>query len=93
MVYRNVKTIKQNLVDSLIWRIWFLHLATGFNIIYPCLLKYSQGKLDHAKTLTLAGDMQWTYTPSSTIPLSNFNFSSHVFREKLNVSQTKHYLL
>ena len=49
MVYRNVKTIKQNLFDSLIWRICFLHLATGFNIIYPCLLKYSQGKVGSRK--------------------------------------------
>ena len=43
-----------------------------------------------SKTLTLAGDMQWTYAPSPTIPLSNLNFSSLVFREKLNVSQTIH---
>ena len=67
-------------------RDWFQHYLSLFTLIQA-------RKCWISKTLTLAGDMQWTNTPSSIIPLSNLNFSSLVFREKLNVSQTKHYLL
>ena len=59
-------------------RDWFQHYLSLFTLLQA-------RKCWISKTLTLAGDMQWTNTPSSIIPLSNLNFSSLVFREKLNV--------
>ena len=49
-------------------RDWFQHYVSLFTLIQA-------RKCWMSKTLTLAGDMQWTNTPSTTIPLSNLNFS------------------
>lgn len=70
-------------------KIYLIHLYGAYGVYISRLvgtlsihvyLNTGKKMLD-GKTLTLAGDMQWTYTPSSTFPLSNLNFP-HLFSAK-----------